>query len=291
MSKMVAVLELGTNTYKYVVGSDEGIVLDGALPLRLGSDLHTTGGISDQVATQAIEQIKRTLAEVRPFEPQEIICVGAMTLRMANNAEAFRGRVREETGLRMGVLSSEQEACLAFKAASAESVMAGAKAVLDVGGGSAELAFGSDEPGYNCSLPLGAVLLTDRFIDSDPPSESSLEAMRSYIRGLLEQNIQGMESSALIVIGGTARNLASISGKITLNKEELLGLFDFLKAKPLSERKKIQGLDPGRADIIIAGGLLIMEVMEVLHLDSFSACEKGVRHAILAEAIRGEWQS
>lgn len=291
MSKMVAVLELGTNTFKYVVGSAAGIVLDGALPLRLGADLHTTGGISDEVATQAIDQIKRTLAEVRSFQPQEIICVGAMTLRMANNAEAFIKRVKEETGLRMGVLSSEQEACLAFKAASTEGMIEGEKAVLDVGGGSAELAFGSTTVKHSYSLPLGAVLLTDKFVDSDPPSESSLSEMGDYIRQLLERNIRGAESSALIVIGGTARNLASISGKTTLNISELLELLNLLKSKPLQERKQVPGLDPGRADIIIAGSLLILEVMELLRLDSFSACEKGVRHAILAEALSGEWRA
>lgn len=116
---------------------------------------------------------------------------------------------------------------------------------------------------YSYSLPLGAVLLTHRFIDSDPPSESSLQAMSAYIHRLLKQNIRGAESSALIVIGGTARNLASISGKGILSKAELQELLDFLKRKPLSERKQIPGLDPGRADIIIAGSLLILEVMEL----------------------------
>ncbi len=290
MSKTVAVLELGTNTFKYVVGSDAGIVLDGALPLRLGADLHTTGGISDQVAVQAIEQIKRTLAEVRAFEPQEIVCVGAMTLRMANNAAAFMKRVKEETGLRMSVLASEQEAFLAFKAAGADGVMTGERAVLDVGGGSAELAFGSDKLKHSCSLPLGAVLLTDKFVAGDPPSESSLQVMGAYIRRLLEQNIKGVESSALIVIGGTARNLASISGKTTLSRGELQELFDFLRGMPLEKRKQVRGLDPGRADIIIAGSVLIMEVMDLLELAQFSACEKGVRHAILAEVLSGQWR-
>lgn len=291
MSKQVAVLELGTNTFKYVVGSEAGIVLDGALPLRLGADLHTSGGISDEVATQAIGQIKRTMVEIQAFQPQEIVCVGAMTLRMADNASVFIERVKEETGLQMKVLSGDREASLAFKAAALDGMVAGDRAVLDVGGGSAELAFGSHRMEYSYSLPLGAVLLTHRFIDSDPPSESSLQAMSAYIHRLLKQNIRGAESSALIVIGGTARNLASISGKGILSKAELQELLDFLKRKPLSERKQIPGLDPGRADIIIAGSLLILEVMELLQLDSFSACEKGVRHAILAEALRSEWQS
>lgn len=290
MSKRVAVLELGTNTFKYVVGSSAVIVLDRALPLRLGASLHSTGGISEEVAAQAINQIKFTLHEIEAYKPQEIVCVGAMTLRMAYNASEFIKRVKEETGLQMKVLSGDREAGLAFKAANLDGMVTGNKAVLDVGGGSAELAFGSDRVEYSYSLSLGAVLLTDKFVDSDPPSKSSLEAMRAYIHRTLKQNIRGVESSAIIVIGGTARNLANISGKTTMSREELQELYDFLKSKPLDERKQIQGLDPGRADIIIAGGLLIMEVLDVLGLDRFSACEKGVRHAILAEVLAGRWR-
>ena len=280
MNSNTAVFELGTNTFKYLVGSPQKVLQDKAFPLRLGAKLQSTGTIPEDVATKAIEQILCSLKEIQAYHIERIICVGAMTLRKASNAEDFIKRVKEETGLHLRVLTEKEEAELAFKAATMDACDSEDKAVLDLGGGSLELIFGSYKIKHSYSLALGAVILTDRYIHSDPPSQNSLSLMQEYIKRSLEQNIIKEYSSRLIAIGGSATNLASICQKTKISKKELQDSLELLKMQKLAERKLVKGLDPERADIIIAGSMVILELLNFLALDAFEVSHRGIRHAL-----------
>lgn len=281
---MIAILELGTNTFKYVVGTGQKVLLDRVIALRLGAQLQSTGSIGKQNGELAIVQIKEALKSIKAYHPKQIICVGAMTLRSASDARFFVKQLENETGLQLRTLSGEEEARLAWKAATLDCMDSQSKAILDVGGGSVEFIFGKQEIERSFSLPLGAVILTDRFIHEDPPQAQELEALQKHVRLVLDENIKGLHSSKLIAIGGSATNLASLNGsKPNISGFELQEKLALLSSLPLKERRQLAGLEPQRADIIIAGALVIQEALSFLLLDALQVSYLGVRHALLAE--------
>lgn len=290
----IAVIDLGTNTFKYTVveGDQIKILADEALPLRLGAMLEETGNIGEQAMQRGLELLARILEKVSRFQPEEIICVGAMTLRTALDAPLFISLVKEHLGLDIRVLSGMEEATLAWDAAVWDGDPSEPVCVLDIGGGSAELIFGQSEINERYSLRLGAVILSQRFIHADPPATWELMGLQEYIRSQLETLEPGILPKRMICIGGSAANLAAMQSHISHTKIEeisalqLQGLLESMCDKTLEQRKQIPGLDPQRADIIIAGALMLQETMKWLKLEKTKLSMRGIRHAIAKHVMR-----
>ena len=290
MDKQIkAVIDLGTNTFKYVAGRGMDILEDGALSSRLGARLATEGRIGVDAMERGLEVLRDILDRLQRHHPAQILCVGAMTLRTASDAPLFIRKVKDLSGLDVRILSGQEEALLAWKAAHLNQARTESTAVLDIGGGSAELIIGDDEPRFSVSMPLGAVSLTARCIHSDPPLAQELEAARKVAADTLANlDIPGPVRE-LTVIGGTAVNLAAmqygpenVEGS-ELSSEELDSLIRLLVSKPLAERRMIPGLTPSRADIIIAGALVLEQTLKILKLERFRVSTRGIRHALLME--------
>jgi len=323
---ILAVIDLGTNTFKYVVGrvidGKLDILDDGALSGRLGREIAKTGAIGAEAMSVAMGVLRDILDRIEVWKPTRTLCVGAMTLRTATDAERFILLLKEATGLPTRVLSGEEEALLAWKAATLGLPAQERRAVLDIGGGSFELITGDAVPGFSHSFALGAVTLTSRCLHHDPPLASELQAARELLKSQLAEHAAKAGSHQITVIGGSAVNLAAMQRHFKLNpasesvnqsgdsqgafnsktgsyvalnsnltnldgmavtQAQLDDLIRVLCSQALPKRRQLTGLNPDRADIIIAGALILDETLRHLGLSSFRVSTRGIRHALLLE--------
>jgi exopolyphosphatase/guanosine-5'-triphosphate,3'-diphosphate pyrophosphatase len=208
--------------------------------------------------------------------------------------------VEEETGLHVEVLSGLEEARLIGLAASQGCSAKGVTDLnIDIGGGSTEISiFRDGEPLKLVSVKLGAVGLTDRFMHSDPPARRELDALRSEIRSSLETPASDLReqswdqttatSGTALAIGATLNNTApGVASTVTV--VDLAGLNARLASLSLADRRKVAGLTPQRADVIVAGGLVLEEVMNALGIESLRICDWSLREGVIIDRLR-DWE-
>ena len=301
----LAVIDVGSNSIRSLVVD----LADAAAPkvlddqrevVRLASGLRRRGRLSRKAMRRALEALKRMADIARARGARRVAVVGTSAIREASNRRQFIERVRAETGLRLRVVSEEEEARLAFESA-ALSFDLGREpcAVIDLGGGSAELilAFGKHvKEAY--SLRLGAVTLTERYLGSDPIRGRELARLQRHVRRRLRAAHIDADPAprVLIASGGTATSLAQIvmarqglEGRPVLGFEmtqaELLHLLSAMLRRTLAERRQMPGLSPERADIIVAGAAVLYEIMARLKINLLRVNERGIRHALLHRMI------
>jgi exopolyphosphatase / guanosine-5'-triphosphate,3'-diphosphate pyrophosphatase len=253
------------------------------------------GGKLDPVSIRAsIDCLKRFRSLCQREGVQEIAAVGTHALRMARDADYFIQQVRKECGITPCVISEKEEALLSFLSVQQDHRMPSAAMVMDVGGGSTEYSFrmGEDplQPLQCISLPLGALRLTEEFLHDAPPSRDEATKLRNEIDKALLR-IPPIIESELVGIGGTATTLGSMHlGLDAFDQERIHGLqltIDRLRAqveelqeKDLAKRKQIKGLAAERADIILAGAMIILCSMERLKKEALHISCRGLRYGL-----------
>ena len=243
-----------------------------------------------------------------PSNPLRIgIANAAAAVREANNSANFIKAVEEKTGIKVEILSGIEEARLIGLAASHGCGVKGASTLnIDIGGGSTEISIFRDGlPTTLLSIKLGAVGLTERFLTSDPPRPKALEALRTEVHAALERparelrdyrwdNVTGT-SGTILAIGNALRlqsggeqTLQPIETKIKLRDLTAFNLW--LATKTVHERKFAARLTLPRAEIIVAGGLVLEGVMRALEIKSLSTCEWGLREGVIIDRLR-DWEA
>ena len=268
--------------------------------VRLASGLRRRGRLSRKAMGRAIAALRRMADIARARGARRVAVVGTSAIREASNRREFIERVRAETGLRLRVISEEEEARLAFESAALSFDLGNEPcAVVDLGGGSTELilAFGKHvQESY--SLRLGAVTLTERYLTSDPIRGRELARLERHVRRRLRATRIEADPAprVLIASGGTATTLAQIvmarqglEGRPVLGFEmtqaELLHLLSAMVRRTLAERRQMPGLSPERADIIVAGAAVLYEIMARLKINLLRVNARGIRHALLHRMI------
>src|SRR5262249_39491997 len=224
----------------------------------------------------------------------EVIATSAV--READNSERFLNLVKHRLGLKISVISASEEGELSFASAARHFDLKSINAaVVDLGGGSAELIF-AGKGGIEAihSLPLGAVRLTDSYFDKDPPDDEDVERLRKHIRKCFKKNIggPGFLPHMMIGAGGTFMALANISmrrrgktfgsiGGYEMTRSEVRHIFEYLRGLPLRARRDVPGLPADRADIILAGVLVIERLMKLLCVNRLVIHDQGVRDGLL----------
>ncbi len=297
--KHYATIDIGSNTVLLLIGriTTQGtfeVVLDRAESTRLGRGLHAGGKLDPESIRAAIGCLKRFRSLCQREGVQEIAAVGTHALRRARDADQFVRLVHKECGIILRVISEQEEALLAFRSVQHDPHMPNAAMVMDVGGGSTEyISYQGEDPSQlvHCiSLPLGALQLTEEFLHHDPPSRDELTKLRKKIDTSLLR-ISPIIEGPLVGIGGTATTLGSMHiGLDGYDQERIHGLLlniDDLKARAkelqetnLARRKQIKGLPPDRADIIIAGALIILSSMEKLKKDTLHISCRSLRYGL-----------
>ncbi|MDA1081581.1 MAG: Ppx/GppA phosphatase family protein [Gemmatimonadetes bacterium] len=300
----VAAIDIGSNSIRQIV-ADVGpngsirVVDEMKAAPRLAAGLDETGMMSDGAMDQAVEALVRMATLAKQLGAKRIEAVATSAVRDAKNGAAFLSRVRQETGLKPRILIGEEEARLAFRSALAHFELGRGRAVvLDIGGGSAELALSAEGLVERLmTFPFGAVRLTERFL-RDGVTPKGLRKLRKFVRddihaGLPVRDWRGAE---VIGSGGTFTNLAgmylarqgmraarSVHGT-RIPRQDVTDILETLAAMTTEERLAVPGLNAGRADIIIAGLAVLAEVLDRIEPDDVAASAFGIREGLLLES-------
>ena len=256
-------------------------------------------GMEETFKPSAIERTVHAVCNLKE-ESKRIGCgvpvvIGTMALRRAKNREVFLKRLKKACGLDVRILSGEEEGYYSFI-----SVSLGVKEriiVCDIGGGSTEIVSGVGRNiDYIRSVPMGAVTLYERFIDSDPPSRDEVNKMLMFIESSLDE-IQRPYGERVVGIGGTVTTLAAIhTGKeysreaiegVYLERDTVEKMIEMFMAKNSRERRRIKGMEKGREDIILAGTGILYTILNWAGFDGVYVSTGGVRYGVLMEKIEG----
>ena len=305
VDQRIAAIDIGSNSIRQIVAdvSPTGRirVVDEmkAMP-RLGSGLERTGALLGSAIESGVAAVQRMVALARTLNAERIEIVATSAVRDASNALDFTSRILRETGLPVRVLSGEEEALLCHRSALAHFELgAGRSLVMDIGGGSLELVLAKDGLIERlASLPYGAVRMTERFLTPEVRPKGVRE-LREHVRDGLRRTmpVKDWRGAQVIGSGGTFTNLAGImlsrsgvSARSThgtrVSRVELEHVLDFLQRLTREERAAVPGLNPARADIIVAGLAVAAEVLARFDPRDLLVSGYGIREGILLDAAR-----
>jgi exopolyphosphatase/guanosine-5'-triphosphate,3'-diphosphate pyrophosphatase len=304
--RRIAAIDIGSNSVRQIVADvtpDGGITVVDEMKAapRLGADLDSTGLLGTQSMERAAEAIGRMATLARQLGAERIEAVATSAVRDAGNAEQFVARVRQEAGLTVRIIEGEDEARLSYLSALAHFDLGrGRTVVMDIGGGSLELAMAADGVLDDLiSLPFGALRLTERYL-RDGATPKALRAMRRDIRDALREALprSNWHGAQMIGSGGTFTNLASVylarHGMLAARnlhatavpRVDVEHIMDALAVMTPDERRAVPGLNPERADIIVAGLAVAAEVLARVEARELNVSRYGIREGLLLQIAR-----
>ena len=296
-----AVIDAGTNSIKFHVGErDVGgrwrTIVDRAELTRLGEGLEQKGVIIDAALERTAAAIAGMVDEAKRHDVRAIAAVGTAGLRIASNGSEVVAAIQARTGVHIGVISGEEEGRLAYVAAKAGlGLNKGSLVVFDTGGGSSQFTFGHDASvDERFSVDVGAVRYTERYrLDRAVSPEVLREAMAAIAADL--SRIDGRRvPDALVAMGGAVTNITAVSHRLAtydaaivqgtvLDRAEIDRQIELYRSRDADARRAIVGLQPKRAEVILAGACIVRTVMDKLGKQSFTVSDRGLRHGVLAE--------
>ena len=296
-----AVIDVGTNSVKFHVAErlEDGswrTLVDRAEVTRLGEGIAETGDISPAAIARTVETIAGMTDEARQHGASALVAVGTMGLRSAQNSDDFIAQVRGRSGVTIEVIPGEEEGRLAYLAAKAGlGLTEGSVVVFDTGGGSTQFTFGhGSEVDEQFSLNIGAVRLTTELGLGGPVTREQLDEALVAIAGEFGR-LDGVPSpDALVGMGGAITNMTAVMlGLAPYDPDVVQGAalsraavdrqIELYRAYDVEARRQIVGLQPKRADVILAGAGVVRTVMDKLGRDALSVSDRGLRHGVLLE--------
>jgi exopolyphosphatase/guanosine-5'-triphosphate,3'-diphosphate pyrophosphatase len=296
-----AVIDAGTNSIKFHIGERdrEGhwrTVVDRAELTRLGEGLAQQGVIIDAALERTAAAIEGMVDEAKRHGVRAIEAVGTAGLRIASNGNEVVEAIQARTGVQIEVISGEEESRLAYLAAkSGLGLKTGSLVVFDTGGGSSQFTFGHDASvDERFSVDVGAVRYTERYkLDGAVSPDALHEAMAAIAADL--SRIEGRRvPDQLVAMGGVVTNMTAVKHQLAaydpavvqgavLDRAEIDRQIDLYRSLDADARRAITGLQPKRAEVILAGACIVRTVMEKLGKQSFTVSDRGLRHGVLAE--------
>ena len=300
-TQTVAAIDIGSNSLKLAIvhaaASDSfTVVLQERERVRLGHETLRTHRLSPEAIAASAEAIAkfRSIAESRSAD--SILAVATASVREAENANEFVHEIERRTGVHVEVLSSIEEARLIGIAAAQHcNFNKGALMNIDIGGGSTELSLMRDgEPHKLFSMKLGAVGLTERFIASNPPKKREIDALRAEIELALDhplRKIRGEQWQLSTGTSGTIINLGALLNfgdgeKLVISLKKLTALNEMLARVTLEERARLPVISPQRAEVIVAGGLILETAMRALGIETLEPCGYALREGVIIDYLR-----
>jgi exopolyphosphatase/guanosine-5'-triphosphate,3'-diphosphate pyrophosphatase len=305
-SRRVAAIDIGTNSVLLTIaeaGPSGGLVpiVERATITRLGEGVDRTRTLADAAVERTLTCLSAYAQEIRAHGVAALDVVGTSAMRDAAGGEALVARAEELLGTRPRVISGDEEARLTFAGGLSGLDLGGASPVLvfDIGGGSTELIVGVPATAsihHAISLDIGSVRLTERHVRNDPPTPEELRQVDEDIERALDAarfepvaRVVGV-AGTVTTLGAIARAVdpydASVVHGMRLSRSEIDATTARLDALPVSERVKLPGLSPKRADVIAAGGHICKAVLARTGADELVVSDRGVRWGLLAELTR-----
>lgn len=306
-ARRFAAIDIGTNTILLLVTELEAkgvfrVLDDQAEIARLGEGVDRTHRISPGGEQRGIRVLRGYLARCRELGVDEIVAVGTSALRDARNSGDFKARLKRELDLELRVLSGEEEAGYSYLAVQ-RGLALGEREVLvvDVGGGSTELIWGAGGAlRRSVSLDIGSVRLTERFLLADPAREEECAKLIGAVDHELDRlrarwRVEG-GLDTMVGIAGTFTTLVAIEKGLRqyshsevhgsrLSRAEVRRQIELFKGKTIAERRLIAGLEPKRADVILAGAFLIDRIMDFFRVEEVIVSDQGIRYGLVHERV------
>jgi exopolyphosphatase/guanosine-5'-triphosphate,3'-diphosphate pyrophosphatase len=309
MADHFAVIDVGSNAMRWQIAVVDHpkhyrIVAQDRQPVRLGREVFQTGKLNVQAVDAALRVLKDFRAAADRYRVKAMRAAGTSALREASDSRKFINRGRA-IGIPLEVLSEQDEARLI-----SVGIMSGLRfhlplgLFLDIGGGSVELTI-ADPANTFClfSLPLGAVRLTENFLTVDPPRHKDTKNLREHIRAQLKSVTRRIHKEKFTMAfgsGGTVTALAETDTRvggaakdtslIVLRRQRLRALLDLLIGRPAAERAQMISGDPKRADIIVAGGIVLYEIMSTIELDYLFVSRRGLRDGLMVDLLQRSYR-
>ena len=293
----VAAIDLGTNSTRLLVADVENGHLDEVVRrltiTRLGEGVDERRRLLPVPIARVRNCLTEYRREVEELGAARTLAVATSAVRDAENGEAFLGEIEWSYGFATRLLDGAEEAAMMVRGVTAGRAPLEDILVVDIGGGSTELVLARDgTPGAVASLDVGCVRVTERFLRSDPPSRPELEAAAAYVRSLLPAH----QAPHAIGVAGTVTTLATLDLGLAeydperthghrVRRESVERELERLAAMTLDERLGVAGIEPGRAPVIVAGLVVLREVMDAYQLRAIEVSERDILHgAALAAA-------
>jgi exopolyphosphatase/guanosine-5'-triphosphate,3'-diphosphate pyrophosphatase len=283
--KKIGVIDIGTNSMRMLISQIEGNRIINSYKTmqitRLGQGINE-GEILPSALERNLKALKLFKEQAEEEQAEEILVFGTSALRDAWNSKDFIQRVKNELGITIEILSGKQEAEIGFMGAIYE--LSQDALIIDIGGGSTEFIIGDKDYGIldMISIDIGALRITEAYIKNDPIKIEEVSAIKEAVQDMVRKispKFSPQGSQDIIGIGGTITTLSAIKQDMEvynserihhskLSKQDVRDILNRLRSLNLDERKKVKGLQPGRADIIIAGTIILKSIMEILEIDN-----------------------
>jgi exopolyphosphatase/guanosine-5'-triphosphate,3'-diphosphate pyrophosphatase len=304
-SKRQAVIDIGTNSVKLLIadvcGTDVIPVCEESKQTRLGRGFYETHLLQADAISATAEVVQNFSEKAKTLGAEKIRVIATSAARDARNAEDLLGAIETTSGLRVEIISGEQEADWVFEGVASDPKLASLPLlIIDVGGGSTEFILGeSGHKHFRNSYRLGTVRLLEQLRPGDPPGRDALAHCRTWLRNFLDQQIapelepilrQYAKTIRLVGTGGTTTILARMEKQLrdfdrvqieatVLNLQQIRTHVERHWSLPIEERKKIIGLPLKRADVILTGLAIYEAVMERFGFDALRISTRGLRYA------------
>ncbi|WP_411103317.1 Ppx/GppA family phosphatase [Streptomyces sp. cmx-4-9] len=302
----LGVLDVGSNTvHLLVVDAHPGARPQPAhshkVDMRLAQLLDEQGAVTPEGVERLVSVLAEAVQAAEDKGCEDVLPFATSAVREATNADEVLARVKRETGLDLPVLSGEDEARLTFLAVRRWfGWSAGKLLVLDIGGGSLEIACGIDEdPDTAVSLPLGAGRLTAGWLPADPPDAADVRALRRHVRAQIARTVGEFNRfgapdhvvatsktfKQLARMAGAARSADGLYVQRDLTRKSLEEWVPRLAAMTTDERAALPGVSEGRAHQLLAGALVAEGAMDLLGVDALEICPWALREGVILRRL------
>jgi exopolyphosphatase/guanosine-5'-triphosphate,3'-diphosphate pyrophosphatase len=302
----LAAIDIGTNSIRCIVVEvdQQGrytVLDDEKATVRLGENLAASGAITSAAFARAVDAMSRIRKLIDGLKVVEVEAVATSAVRSASNGQELISVLSRELGREIRIISGEEEADLVAISARHNFDMSGKRyMIIDIGGGSVEIMSAVANHVESCySLELGAVRMTDRFMKSDPVRDTEIAKLRSFVRSELKTVFADERPTVQTFIGsgGTITTLASMvmsmrrqtystSHGFEVLRSEVVHLLAMLARKEVKALRNIPGLNPDRADIIVAGLVVIDEMMKYFGANMLLVNERGIREGLIISCMK-----
>jgi exopolyphosphatase/guanosine-5'-triphosphate,3'-diphosphate pyrophosphatase len=302
----VAAIDLGTNTTRLLVADVDDFVVNHhkvrltevarrVVITRLGEGVDAHGELQAKPTARVLRVLDDYAAEARALGTERVLAVATSAVRDAGNGAKLLAEIERRYRFTARLLDGREEAETTFRGITSDRTLTPGTLVVDIGGGSTELIVGGPEGiSFATSLQAGGVRLTERYLHGDPPLPAEIAAAAAHVRTLLP----ALDVAAAIGVAGTVITVAAIDlGLVEHDIERIHGhrvpravverVTDELAALPLDERKRVPGLEPARAPVIVGGLVVLREVMTAYGLEEIEASERDILHGAALLAAEG----
>jgi exopolyphosphatase / guanosine-5'-triphosphate,3'-diphosphate pyrophosphatase len=293
----VAIIDIGTNSTRLLIADVDGPRVDQIERRTTVTNMGRGVDHSGLICSEAVEDVCSVIADYKAryeeMGAERVMAIATSAVRDAVNGEAFIAELRERFDLDARLLSGEEEAHLTYAGATAHRSGDEPTLVFDIGGGSTELIVGSgSEVAFHTSLQAGTIRQSERHLTCDPPDPHELEDLAAEIRNLIERAFAAQPDPRpirAIAVAGTPTSLAAIDQELEpydparvhgyrLGLRPIQRMLSRLSSLPLAERLRVPGLHPGRAPTIVAGTVILVQVMRAFGLQEIEVSELDILH-------------